>query len=48
VVYYVPKKPMKKEVVADIRGIFNATNREEADRLLKINILLCCAGQKNI
>lgn len=35
---YVPRKSMKKEVAADIRGIFNATNREEADRLLKINI----------
>lgn len=35
---YVPKKSMKKAVAADIRSIFNAANREEADRLLKINI----------
>jgi transposase-like protein len=35
---YVPKKSMKKEVATDIRGIFNASNREEANRLLKINI----------
>ncbi len=35
---YVPRKSMKKEVAADIRGIFNAVNRTEADRLLKINI----------
>lgn len=35
---YVPKKSMKKEVAADIRSIFNAVNREEADRWLKINI----------
>ena len=32
------KRAMKKEVAADIRSIFNAANREEADRLLKINI----------
>lgn len=35
---YVPKKSMKKEVAADIRSIFNAANREEANRLLQINI----------
>lgn len=33
---YVLRKSMKKEVAADIRGIFNAANRTEADRLLKI------------
>jgi putative transposase len=35
---YVPKQSMKKEVAEDIRNIFNAINREEADRLLKIAI----------
>lgn len=35
---YVPKRSMKKGVAADIRSIFNAANRQEADRLLKINI----------
>ena len=35
---YVPKRSMKKEVAADIRSIFNAANRQEADRLLSINI----------
>ena len=35
---YVPKRAMKKEVAADIRSIFNAANREEAERLLRINI----------
>lgn len=31
---YVPRQSMKKEVAADIRAIFNAANRHEADRLL--------------
>ena len=35
---YVPKKSMKKEVAEDIRLIFNAPNREEADRMLKLMI----------
>jgi putative transposase len=35
---YVPRKAMKKEVGADIRSIFNAANREEADRLLGIYV----------
>jgi len=35
---YIPKKSMKKEVAEDIRIIFNAPNREEADRALKVNI----------
>ena len=35
---YVPKRSMKKGVAADIRSIFNAANRQEADRLLSINI----------
>ena len=35
---YVPKQNMKKEVAGDIRSIFNAANRIEADRLLQINI----------
>lgn len=33
---YVPKQSMKKEVAEDIRNIFNAPNREEADRQLKL------------
>lgn len=35
---YVPKQSMKKEVAEDIRTIFNAPNRTEADRQLKIMI----------
>lgn len=35
---YVPKQSMKKEVAEDIRIIFNAPNREEADRQLKLAI----------
>lgn len=35
---YVPKQSMKKEVAEDIRTIFNAPNREEADRQLKLVI----------
>ena len=31
---YVPKVGMREEVAADIRSIFNAPNREEAERLL--------------
>lgn len=33
---YVPKQSMKKEVAEDIRTIFNAPNRAESDRQLKI------------
>jgi putative transposase len=32
---YIPKKDMKEQVAADIRAIFNAPKKEEADRLLK-------------
>ena len=32
--HYVPKIEMRKEVAADLRGVFNATDRTEADRLL--------------
>ena len=35
---YVPKKSMKKEVAASIRSIFDAPNKAEADRLLKLAI----------
>ncbi len=35
---YVPKKSMKTEVAEDIRTIFNASNRDEADRLLKLTV----------
>lgn len=35
---YVPKIDMREEVASDIRSIFNAPNREEADRLL-LNII---------
>ena len=33
---YVPKQSMKKEVAEDIRNIFNAPTRDEADRQLKL------------
>ena len=33
--YYAPKVSMKKEIAEDIRGVFNAINRTEADRLLE-------------
>jgi len=36
---YVPKVSMKEEVAATIRDIFNAPNRAEADRLLKMAII---------
>lgn len=32
---YIPKKSMKKEVAEDIRNIFNAPDRDDANRLLK-------------
>ena len=35
---YAPKKSMKKEVAETIRVIFNAPNREEAERLLSMSI----------
>ena len=35
---YVPKKSMKQEVAESIRSVFNAPNRAEADRLLKMAI----------
>jgi transposase-like protein len=35
---YVPKVDMRSEVAADLRGIFNASNAHEAERLLKIAI----------
>jgi transposase-like protein len=35
---YIPKQSMKKEVAQDIRHIFNAPNREEADRFLKMAV----------
>ena len=35
---YVPRKAMKKEVAADIRAIFNAPNRQEAERLLALSV----------
>lgn len=34
---YVPKISMRKEVANDIRNIFNAPSREEAERLLEMN-----------
>jgi putative transposase len=36
---YVPKQSMKTEVAEDIRIIFNASNRDEADRLLKLAVI---------
>ena len=35
---YVPNHRLKKEVAEDIRNVFNAPNRNEADRLLKLAI----------
>lgn len=35
---YVPRVSMRKEVASDIRSIFNAPNREEADRLLNLTV----------
>lgn len=35
---YVPKKDLKKQVAASIRSIFNAPNRQEAERLLNLSI----------
>lgn len=35
---YVPRKEMKPRVAEDIRHIFNAPNRAEADRLLKLTV----------
>jgi transposase-like protein len=36
---YVPKQSMKKEVAEDIRGVFNASNQEEAKRLLNLLVV---------
>lgn len=36
---YIPKKEMKKKVASSIRSIFNAPNKEEAERLLNNTIL---------
>jgi transposase-like protein len=36
---YVPKQSLKKEVAEDIRGIFNASNLEEAKRLLSLLVV---------
>ncbi len=35
---YIPRKEMKKEVAADIKAIFNAPNRQEAERLLALTV----------
>ena len=35
---YVPRKAMKKDVAADIRAVFNAPNRQEAERLLALAV----------
>ncbi len=35
---YVPLQSLKKEVASDIRAIFDAPNRNEADRLLKMTL----------
>jgi len=37
-VQYIPKIAMRKEVARDIRNIFNAPDREEADRLLEMAV----------
>lgn len=36
---YVPKQRLKKEVAEDIRNIFNAANKEEAERLLHLTVV---------
>ncbi len=38
---YVPRQNMKAEVAADIRAIFNAPNRHEAESLLIMQIFFC-------
>jgi len=35
---YVPRKDLQSDVAADIRAVFNAPNRAEADRLLKLTV----------
>jgi putative transposase len=35
---YVPKVDMRSEVAADLRGVFNAPDKNEADRLLKLAV----------
>lgn len=35
---YVPKKSMKSQVAEDLRSVFNAPDRTEADRLLKLTV----------
>jgi putative transposase len=35
---YVPKVEMRSEVAGDLRGVFNAPDRHEADRLLKLTV----------
>ena len=35
---YVPKKEMKADVASDVRAILNATDREDAERILKKKI----------
>jgi transposase-like protein len=35
---YVPKIEMRKEAAADLRSVFNATDRHEADRLLELTV----------
>ena len=35
---YVPQKSMKPQVAEDLRGVFNAPDRTEADRLLKLAV----------
>ena len=36
--HYVPKLDMRKEVAADLRGVFNAGDRGEAERLLQLAV----------
>lgn len=53
---YIPKKDMKKKVAASIRSIFNAPDKEEAERLLRKTMgvyekeapLLCAWMEKNL
>lgn len=45
---YVPKQTMKKEVAEDIRGIFNASNGEEAKRLLGLSLTKYAKSAPNL
>ena len=45
---YVPRKEMQTKVAADIRAVFNAPNRSEAERLLKLTVEKYAATASNL